>query len=314
MKPRRRNASKAGTKGTQLLPDGMIPVRPFPLHANPENAPHYLGKVLTPEQMAAKVPPGAAWWAIDAATEKALAALVGCGPEQAPPHCATYCALAEGIARLRDFALAGDKDAMLHFGNLVSIAVADLGEMARRHPEIVRTWSSKRNVVPVLTGRNIGHRKYLDADLKAFAVGEATPYRVNPSAGKKAPDSSTRANVLAGQLCEHLASHRALARAHAALLAKPLRPEWVRLASTLPELSLPVWKRWADAAWECILDATNGHPEENDGLKSLGQKAARRDGLQSPRTLAANIRAEIRQTLNEAIRGIARRAPLSPSE
>ena len=69
-------------------------------------------------------------------------------------------------------------------------------------------WSRKENVVPVLTGRNIGQRKQLAADLDAFAVGEASPFRVNPPSGKKAPDVSTVANAIAGQLCQHLARHR----------------------------------------------------------------------------------------------------------
>uniref|UniRef100_UPI00404BA2B3 hypothetical protein n=1 Tax=Cephaloticoccus sp. TaxID=1985742 RepID=UPI00404BA2B3 len=133
----------------------LIPVEPFPLPAiNAPAYPHDLGPVQTPEAMAQHVPPGGAWKEItitDAAA-KALAALVGSGPAQTPPHFATAVHLREGLARLRDHALTGDADALRWYGKVISDAVADLGETARRHPELVRKWSRKQNVVPVLTG------------------------------------------------------------------------------------------------------------------------------------------------------------------
>ena len=309
MKQPRQNAGKAGTKGTKPIDGARIAVRPFPIHLFNAafDAPHDLGEILTPEQIAAKVPPGGRWkeMTLDAAADKALAALIGYGPKQPAPHLQTARALARGLAALRDFALAGDLDAMRSLGFVLTQAVADLGEMGRRHPEIVREWSRKQNVVPVLTGRNIGHRKQLAADLDALAVGEATPYRVNPPKGKKAPDISTPANALASELCKHLADHRAIF----SFLQRPV-PKWARLAAKLPPLSKAVWERWADAAWKCILKATDEHPEKNPNLKPLGAKAAHKAGLQTQRTLAANIRAEIRETLREAIRNLARIPPI----
>jgi hypothetical protein len=296
MKPRTRKAKKNQT------------ARPFPIHLfNATLDAHDLGEILTPEQMAAKVPHAAAPAAIDRAARKALDALAGCGPKQPVPHVYTAEALARGLAALRNFALAGDPDAMRSLGFVLSQAVADLGEIARRHPEIVREWSRKQNVVPVLTGRNIGHREQLATDLDAFGVGEATPYRVNPQ-GKRVPDISTPANALAGQLCQHLAYYRAIFPC----LQKP--PEWARLAAKLRPLSKADWKQWANAAWACLLDATGKHPEENPNLKPLGAKATHTDGLQTPRTLATNIRAEIRQTLHEAIRNLASIPPSAPPE
>jgi hypothetical protein len=312
MKPPRQNVGKAGTKGTKPLPNGAgMAVRPFPIHLFNAafDAPHDLGEILTPKQMAAKVPPSASPEAIDRAARKALDALAGCGPVQPVPHVYTAEALTRGLAALRDFALAGDQDAMRSLGFVLSRAVADLGEMARRHPEIVREWSRKQNVVPVLTGKNIGHRKQLAADLDAVGVGEATPYRVNPPKGKKVPDISTPANALAGQLCKHLDQHRAIFP----FLQRPV-PEWARLASKLPPLSKAVWKKWAEAAWACLLDATDGHPEKCSALEPLGAKAARKAGLQTPRTRAANVRAEINETLGEAVCMVASAPPLRYSE
>jgi hypothetical protein len=245
-----------------------IAVRPFPIHLFDATLDaHDLGEILTPAQMAANVPPAATPAPIHRAARKALDALAGCGPKQPVPHVYTAEALTRGLAALRDFALAGDQDAMRSLGFVLSRAVADLGEMARRHPEIVREWSRKQNVVPVLTGKNIGHRKQLAADLDAFGVGEATPYRVNPPKGKKVPDISTPANALAGQLCKHLDQHRAIFP----FLQRPV-PEWARLASKLPPLSKAVWKKWAEAAWACLLDATDGHPENNADVAKLGAK------------------------------------------
>lgn len=270
MKPPRQNVGKAGTQGTKPLPDGAkIAVRPFPIHRFNAafDARHDLGEILTPAQMAAKVPHAPTPADINRAARKALDALAGCGPKQTVPHLDTALFLAEGLARLRDFALAGDRDAMRWLGFVLSQAVADLGEMARLHSAIVCEWSRKQNVVPVLTGRNIGHRKQLAADLDAFDVGALSPYRVNPPKGRKTFDSSTPANYLASLLCAHLASYRfsvGIMQSHV--------PKWAKLASKLPPLSKAVWERWANAAWACLLDSTDGHPENNADVAKLGAK------------------------------------------
>jgi len=274
-------------------------------------APHDLGEVQTPAEMAQHTPPGGQWekFTLSAAADKALAALIGSGPNQTPPHASTAITLREGLARLRDYALAGDADAMRWLGFVLSEAVADLGEMARRKPEIVCAWSRKRNVVPVLAGKNKGHREQLARDLDAFAVGELSPYRVNPPRGKKVPDVSTPANALAGDLCQHLAVHRF----SVSIMKRPV-PKWAHKASALPELSKNTWEKWAEAAWECILDATDRHPESCDALKPLGAKGARKAGLQTPRTKATNVKAEIRQTLREAMRNLAAAPTFTDSE
>ena len=189
MKPPRKTVGKAGTQGTKPLPDSVrIAVRPFPIHLFDAafDAPHDLGERLTPEQMAAEATPDAIAEAngeppdkvpasvsprdIAKATGKAIAALVGSGPKQDVQHFDTALVLAEGFARLRDFALAGDLDAMRWRGFVLSQAVADLGKMAQLHPAIVRGWSSKQNVVPVLTGKNKGHRAELAAAVAAFVL------------------------------------------------------------------------------------------------------------------------------------------------
>jgi hypothetical protein len=270
MKTLRQNVGKAGTQGTKPLPDGAgIAVRPFPIHLFNAafDAPHDLGEILTPQQMAAKVPPSASPEAIDRAARKALDALAGCGPVQPVPHVYTAEALARGLAALRDFAIAGDAAAMRALGFVLSQAVADLAELARRKPKGVREWSRKQNVVPVLTGKNKGHRKQLVADLDAFDVGALSPYRVNPPKGRKTFDSSTTANYLASLLCAHLASYRfsvGIMQSHV--------PKWAKLASKLPPLSKAVWERWANAAWACLLDSTDGRPENNAGVAKLGAK------------------------------------------
>ncbi len=305
---------KTGKAGTELPERAGITVRQFPIEAfaGDSSGVHDLGEILPPAQRAAKVP---AWFSSPQALENnarnGLAALIGRGPEQAVPHSATAAVLADGLARLRDFALAGDLDAMRALGFVLSQAVADLAELARRKAETVREWSRTQNVVPVLTGKNVGHRKLLAADLDAFAVGEASPYRVNPPPGRKGPDSSTPANALAAELCKHLDLHRALF----AVVKKPA-PKWARFAAHLPPLSNAegVRELWVKAAWECLLDATDKHPEKRPHLAALGVKAKGRDGLQSPRTLAANVRSEIRQTLREAILAIASVPPAVYSE
>lgn len=128
----------------------------------------------TPEQMTVKVPP-------DAFSSKRICddafqsfeALLCCGKSH---YDAIALLLSMGLARLRDFALAGDIVASAHLGSILNTAVADLAEVARRKPEVVRPWSRTKTVMPVLTGKNVGHRTRLVADLEAFDVGAASAY------------------------------------------------------------------------------------------------------------------------------------------
>ena len=300
MKPPRKTAGKAGTKGTKPMPDGVgIAVRPFQIHLFNAafDAPHDLGEILTPEQMAAKVPLAPTPADINRAARKALDALAGCGPEQPVPHAYTAEALARGLAALRDFSLAGDPDAMRSLGFVLSQAVADLAELARRHPEIVREWSRKQNVVPVLTGKNAvqtGSKKdvgQLRRDLDAFDVGAATPYQINPTAkrGGGTFNAATPVNALAGHLCAHLASYRF----SVGIMQRPV-PKWARLASVLPELTNATATQWAEAAWECLMSATGSQPEEHTDLGK--ERASEGSGAE---------RQKIRQSLREAIQRMA---------
>jgi hypothetical protein len=268
MKPPRQNVGKAGTQGTKPLPDGAkIAVRPFPIHRFNAafDARHDRGEILTPAQMAAKVPHAPTPADINRAARKALDALVGCGPKQTVPHLDTALLLAEGLARLRDFALAGDRDAMRWLGFVLSQAVADLAELARQKPEVVREWSRTQNVVPVLTGKNAaqtGTKKdvgQLRRDLDDFDVGALSPYKINPAPkrGGGSFNAATPVDALAGNLCQHLASYRAMLP----LLQKPV-PQWAQLAAGLPELTKAHATQWRDAAWDCLMSATGSQPEK----------------------------------------------------
>jgi len=299
MKPPRQNVGKAGTQGTKPLPDGAgIAVRPFPIHRFNAafDAPHDLGEILTPEQMAAKVPTPAD---INRAARKALDALVGCGPKQTVPHLDTALLLAEGLARLRDFALAGDRDAMRWLGFVLSQAVADLAELARQKPEVVREWSRTQNVVPVLTGKNAaqtGTKKdvgQLRRDLDDFDVGALSPYKINPAPkrGGGSFNAATPVDALAGNLCQHLASYRAMLP----LLQKPV-PQWAQLAAGLPELTKAHATQWRDAAWECLMSATGSQPEK---LIALGKGRAS-EGPAAEREM-------IKKSLLDAIKRMARK-------
>ena len=278
MKPPRQNVGNAGTKGTKPLPDGAgIAVRPFQIHLFNAafDAPHDLGEILTPEQMAAKVPLAPTPADINRAARKALDALVGCGPKQTVPHLDTALLLAEGLARLRNFAIAGDAAAMRLLGSVLSQAVADLAELARRHPEIVREWSRKQNVVPVLTGKNAaqtGTKKdlgQLRRDLDAFDVGALSPYNINPAPkrGGGTFNATTRVNTVAGGLIHHLGNHRY----STLLMARPV-PPWAEMAAVLPELTKATATQWAKAAWECLKSATGSQPEKF--LPELGKHRA----------------------------------------
>jgi hypothetical protein len=302
MKPPRQNVGKAGTQGTKPLPDGAkIAVRPFPIHRFNAafDARHDLGEILTPAQMAAKVPHAPTPADINRAARKALDALAGCGPKQTVPHLDTALFLAEGLARLRDFAIAGDAAAMRALGFVLSQAVADLAELARQKPEVVREWSRTQNVVPVLTGKNAaqtGTKKdvgQLRRDLDDFDVGALSPYKINPAPkrGGGSFNAATPVDALAGNLCQHLASYRAMLP----LLQKPV-PQWAQLAAGLPELTKAHATQWRDAAWECLMSATGSQPEK---LIALGKGRAS-EGPAAEREM-------IKKSLLDAIKRMARK-------
>ncbi|MCX6939984.1 MAG: hypothetical protein NTX09_04460 [Verrucomicrobia bacterium] len=303
MKPPRQNVGKAGTQGTKPLPDGVgIAVRPFPIHLFNAafDAAHDLGEILTPEQMAAKVPLAPTPADINRAARKALDALIGCGPKQTVPHLDTALLLAEGLARLRDFALAGDLDAMRALGDVLSQAVADLAELARKKPEVVREWSRTQNVVPVLTGKNAaqtGTKKspvgQLRRDLDDFDVGALSPYKINPApkVGGGTFNAATPVNALAGHLIHYLGKHRY----PTLLMAHPV-PPWAQLAADLPELTKAHATQWREAAWECLMSATGSQPEK---LIALGKGRAS-EGRAAEREM-------IKKSLLAAIKRIARK-------
>jgi hypothetical protein len=294
-------------------PVGLPLIREFTLEADGElRTSHDLGKIIPAAEQATA--PGAARppHVLERDCAERLAALVGSGPRQGVPHSLTATVLAEALARLRDHALNGDKDAMQCLGYVLSQAVADLREIARKTPEVAKEWGRDQSVVPVLAGRNKGHKKAVEEDLAAFEVGEGSRYRINPPPRKKAPDVSTFANKLAGDLCAHLADARAKAKLHGALRralpdqVSPL-PKWAKIASSLPDLSKATWEKWAEAAWDCLLSATEGNPERIPSLWKLCAKARKdgRKGREWKLTEASDTRAEIRQTLREAIKVLA---------
>jgi len=302
IKPRPRNTGKQGTKRTEWPDFACLPVKPFPIQAiaKPGDAPHDLGTIQTPEEMAKSVPPGGRWkeMTVDDAAAKALAALAGSGPAQTPPHFNTAMHLNEGLARLRDHVLAGDADAMKWLGFVLSHAVADLSELARRRPEIVRTWSRGQNVVPVLTGKNAAQTGsksdigQLRRDLDAFAVGEASPYKINPEAkrGGGTFNAATPVNALAGELLAHLDRHR-----FSVDIMKSPVPNWARMASVLPELTKASASKWTEAAWECLMSATGSQPEK---FSNLGEaRASEGPGAE---------REKLQQSLREAIARMAK--------
>ena len=292
-------------------PSALLAVRPFPKQAitSPETF-HDLGEIVSPSAQAktpgANLPP----LTLEADARKLLDALNGTGPRQQPPHSGTACTLDAALARLRDHALEGDAAAFAALGFILRNAIADFHEIARRRPALAASWGETQNTLPALTGRNPGHAADLDAAFVLFHLGEASPYRVNPPHGKKAPNTNTAANVIAAGLCAHLDAHRR----PVAMFRAPV-PPWARLAAALTDLDTTTAAAWVEAAWALLFETTGGHPEDKKefhSLAALGAKGARKDGLQSPATIAVNVRAEIRQSVREAIHLLARKKVITP--
>jgi len=255
----------------------------------------YPGPTQTPAQMTAHAPRDISPDTVAMRTNEWFRALVATGPNQSAPHTATAETISQGLNRLRDFAAAGDAAAMRCYGRIIAEAVSDLSELARMHPEHVQAWSAVLPVVPVLTGRNRGHKSDLAADLDAFAVGQDSPVKINPQAkrGGAGFNARTPGIFLAGALIDCMNQHsKALA-----FYPEPV-PPWLRLFCALESAGPATAAQWADAAWEYLLDGTDGKPEAFFWDLGKGKATAAGGGK---RTAASNVRAEIRQTLREAI-------------
>lgn len=285
---------KAKTKRHSIGDMGVLSARPFPVEAA-QNDSYDLGEIKTPAEMARADQADANPESISNASSKAIAALVGSGPRQPAPHCYTAHAIETALRGLRDHALAGDCDAMAHYGSIVFESVATLAEMLKRNPEVVRSWSKTLALAPVLAGRNIGHRKAVDQLLSDYQVSEEGRFAVNPITGAGKSDSfdSTKPIAkLAGDVVQHLNAHRL----PLSVFKSPI-PKWVLMASALPELTKETSDDWFEAGWECILSATASRPEENAFLWMFGKERAARG--------KAHVRSRIKENLKKEFRRIA---------
>jgi len=267
------NSRKRQPKPTK--PAGLVLVQEFPLKAIGKiGAWHDLGKVISAAEQAKA--PGAALpphiLARDAT--KLLSALNGSGPRQDPPHFQTSEVLSEAFARLIDHAVGGDADAFNSLARLTFHVVADLHEVARRHPDLAARWGEQHAVIPVLMGRNPGHTEDLADALSLFAVGEESPFRINSGKGKgrRAPSTRTNANAIAAALCQHLAAYRISPR----LMSPPI-PAWARLAAGLPDLSAESVEQWWTAAEACLRSSLGGEPLST--WSELGDHREPEDGV-----------------------------------
>lgn len=297
---------KKKTTPATLPADCLLPVRPFPKEAvtSPETF-HDLGEIRTPAQMAEAKHADAPPEKLAPAARQALAALVGSGPRQAAPHIDTMLHLGEGLARLRDHAVAGDAAAFNLLGYLLWDAVADFHEVARRHPEAAAAWGEKLGFLPMLVPRKIARpskkttalHTELERTFALFQLGEKCPVRVNPDGGRN-PGAETPVNVLAAGLCRHLADHRA-----AFPILRPPIPRWARLAAELPELDRDHARAWGEAAWE-LLRASFAHDHELVTFCGLGKPRE----SESESGAGAQV-SEIRRRLLRAIETIAPARP-----
>lgn len=299
MKPRRAKTSPPPAKTPPAA--ALLPVLPFPRRGAQTmpgpTAPgwHDLGPIRTPAEQAAAPGANLAPHVLEADAVKVLDALTGSGPRQAVPHSGTAYALEEGLARLRDHALAGDADAFAALGFVLRRAVADFHEIARRQPALAAAWGENQNTLPALTGKNPGHRSDLEAAFALFRLGEKSPYRVNPEnrKGGKAPDASNPVNALAAGLCEHLAAHR-----RPVATMRPPVPKWASLAADLPTLSRDTARQWSEAALK-LLESTFENPAELVKYCSLGDIREAEDATESAAPQVSAIRARIRRGIRE---------------
>jgi len=244
-------------------------------------------------------PPKIPRYQIRSSARHHLRALVGSGIYQEQRHYDTADAAYWVLSHLRDFALLGDQDAMDCFAGVLSRAVLDFTELSIQAPTVVQKWARKNDMVPAMVGKNPAHRRALEILLESLQLGEESPLRITPKKGKKAPDIGITANHIAITLFEYIEDVRA------GCIRLPMARALHQTLVNMPPFSASEAEIWAEAGWQIVLMCTNDQPESNEILKPLGGNVGKKAGLAQARTKAANVRAEIKQTLKESFQKLA---------
>jgi hypothetical protein len=209
----------------------------------------------------------------------------------------------------------GNENAASIWGDVLLDSTKDFERLAWDRPQLITGWARKQATIPGRISTYAGLAKSNDDLVKVLRVGESSlvPLAATRGRGNRL-DYSMPANHVASELIWYIERERGfceLYRYHAERAGKSL-PAWLERASNLKPFDDQTWERWAEAAWEIVMDATSRMPEMHVKLKPLGEAAAKKKPklvkTLHPATASGNARSEIKRRLFKAIKSMALRA------
>jgi len=189
---------------------------------------------------------------------------------------------------------------------VAKVATYALNNIAEKQPELFQAFARGCFEWPGVISRNAYVSQDNQRFLEKLQQGEDLPF-VNIPRGKKGrtPSFSVLANRLAFRLYGKIETARA-GHDYSKIMAEMLGltvSTWIE-AVNLEPFSAKTWRSWAEIAWQIVLEATDGKPEQDEILRPLGESA----GKKKPkfckelheRTANSNVRAKIKERLFEA--------------
>jgi len=193
------------------------------------------------------------------------------------------------LADVTLFADGGDAKAVELLATIATDAIQVLRGLAERQPELLRPFARKCACWPDMVAKHPGAKRRNDWLLEELQVGAESADAVN-----------WRVDSPASQQALFLRN-------------------WLginQVALGLPDLTHATRKKWFEAGWKCLLQATDGKPEEGEFLASIGQHRAKHSEYELHQTVstkgtsAANVRDGIKTGLWQAFRTLTKRFPL----
>jgi hypothetical protein len=226
----------------------------------------------------------------------------------------------KAIDELAARAAAGEADAVEPLYELAVSATTQLGNLARRAPELVRPIAVGWPVFPVVSSPKDERTRSAKKLLASLGVANGLGREYSPKSRWSLENTPTQYAV-AMQFTIHF--NRRLFQLQRSELSADEReqldretarfpgvyrraivfPAWVERAARLPEFNRDSAAEWFEVGWLALMEKTDNHPENVKELRLLGQYRAKHTSTakRGSKTEASNIRDGIKEKIKRAM-------------
>jgi len=213
----------------------------------------------------------------------------------------------EGLQHLTNLVFAGDSKALAALVDIAASATLTLNSLARRAPKRVSPIARQRFFWPILKASKERFGDPHKRLVKDIELGCDAPFDIEAANRLRKTNESMK---LAMTLLCRLESWR---NKHPAMEYLAVAPStlagWKVAAIKLKPFSTFTWNVWFEVAWQSLLAEHLGHPEGDQGLRTLGwyrrNHASNRAGGSTCKTTDSNIQDGIKEKLKQATKRLA---------